>query len=242
MSGTVRAWGLGGLRVGEPTLRALTLPRRNSLTPPRPHALMSLVPYVLALLVVAAGCRQDMHDQPKYKPFRPSTFFADGHASRPLVADTVARGHLDDDALLYTGKSGDGFANLFPFAVTQEVLARGHERYNIFCSPCHDRVGNGGGMIVQRGYRRPPSLHLDRLRQQPAGYFYDVITHGFGVMPSYAQQIPPHDRWAIVAYVRALQLSQHATLADVPPAAQQQLKSPAAGPENQTGVGGVQGP
>jgi mono/diheme cytochrome c family protein len=180
----------------------------------------------LALLLCTSACRQDMHDQPKYKPFRASAFFEDGRDARPLVAGTVARGHLDDDPLLYSGKVGDKFADLFPFAVTPEVLHRGQERYNIFCSPCHDRTGNGGGMIVQRGYRRPPAFHIDRLRQQPAGYFFDVITRGFGVMPNYAQQIPPRDRWAIVAYVRALQLSQHATVADVPPAEQQRLSKP----------------
>jgi len=169
-----------------------------------------------ALAFFTAGCRQDMHDQPKYRPFRPSPLFADGRASRPLVPDTVARGHLNDDALLYTGKSGDAFTDTLPFPATAETLRRGQERYNIFCAPCHDRVGNGGGMIVLRGYRRPPSFHSDRLRQQPAGYFFDVITRGFGAMPNYAQQISARDRWAIVAYLRALQLSQYATLTDVP--------------------------
>jgi cbb3-type cytochrome c oxidase subunit III len=193
----------------------------------RLRALARSLSWAVALLLFTSACRQDMQDQPKYKPFRASAFFADGRDARPIVADTVARGHLDDDVLLYTGKSGDKFVDLFPFPVTQDVLQRGQERYNIFCSPCHDRTGNGGGMIVQRGYRRPPAFHIDRLRQQPPGYFFDVITRGFGVMPNYAQQIPPHDRWAIVAYVRALQLSQHATLADVPPAEQQQLIRPA---------------
>ena len=159
-----------------------------------------------------------MQDQPKYKAFQASPFFEDGRASRPLVAHTVARGHLDDDTLLYTGKSGGVLAAVFPFPVTRAVLDRGHERYDIFCSPCHDRVGNGNGMIVQRGYRRPPSLHDARLRAAATGYFFDVITNGFGVMPSYAMQVPVRDRWAIVAYIRALQLSQHATLADVPAA------------------------
>jgi cbb3-type cytochrome c oxidase subunit III len=187
------------------------------------HPSGTTIPFALFLLVT--GCRQDMHDQPKYRPGRASTFFADGRASRPLVADTVARGHLDDDALLVTGKSGDAFADQFPFPVTREVLHRGQERYNIFCSPCHDRVGTGGGMIVLRGYRRPPAFHIDRLRQQPAGYFFDVITRGFGVMPSYAEQIPVRDRWAIIAYVRALQLSQHATLDDVPAPEREQLKA-----------------
>jgi len=177
------------------------------------------------VVLCVAGCRQDMHDQPKYKPYRPSAFFADGRDVRPLVADTVARGHLDDNTLLYTGKVGEKFAAVFPFPVTTDVLHRGQERYNIYCSPCHDRTGSGGGMIVLRGYRRPPAFHIDRLRQQPVGYFFDVITRGFGVMPNYAQQIPPHDRWAIVAYVRALQLSQHAELIDVPATEQTRLAS-----------------
>jgi len=182
---------------------------------------------VVLATVGVVGCRQDMHDQAKYKPFRPSPFFADGRDVRPLVPDTVARGHLDDDPLLYTGKSGDAFATEFPFPVTAEVLARGQQRYNIYCTPCHDRTGGGNGMIVQRGYRRPPSFHIDRLRQQPVGYFFDVMTNGFGVMPNYAQQVPVRDRWAIVAYLRALQLSQHATLDDVPPADRAKLTSAA---------------
>jgi len=180
---------------------------------------------VAALLVVAlvAGCRQDMHDQPKYKPLKSSAFFEDGRDSRPLVADTVARGHLDDDALLYTGKTGTGFATEFPFPIASDVLARGQERFTIYCSPCHDRTGGGNGMIVRRGYRRPPSFHIDRLRAAPAGYFFDVITHGFGVMPDYSSQVPVNDRWAIVSYIRALQLSQHASLSDVPAAEQSKL-------------------
>jgi len=182
----------------------------------------------VVLLLSGAGCRQDMHDQPKYKPLKASKFFADGRGSRPLVPGTVARGHLDDDVLLYTGKTDNGFATTFPGPVTAATLARGEERYNIYCTPCHDRVGGGNGMIVQRGYRRPPSFHIDRLREAPPGYFFDVISHGFGVMPSYAEQVPVTDRWAIVAYVRALQLSQHATLADVPPAEQSRLTANAA--------------
>ena len=178
---------------------------------------------LVVALLLAAGCRQDMHDQPKYKPLKSSTFFEDGRDSRPLIPDTVARGHLDDDALLYTGKSGTAFATEFPFPVTRDVLAHGQERFNIYCSPCHDRTGGGDGMIVRRGYRRPPSFHIDRLRGSPPGYFFDVITHGFGAMPDYAAQVPVHDRWAIVSYIRALQLSQHATLADVPAAEQSAL-------------------
>ncbi|MCX8072125.1 MAG: cytochrome c [Candidatus Binatia bacterium] len=173
---------------------------------------------LVGALLFSAGCRRDMQDQPKYKGFRPSEFFADGRSVRPLVPGTVARGHLHDDTLLYTGKIGENFSPEFPFPVTRAVLQRGQERYNIYCSPCHDRVGTGNGMIVQRGYKQPPSFHQDRLRQQPPGYFFHVIGNGFGVMPDYAAQIPVRDRWAIVAYIRALQLSQHATLADIPEA------------------------
>jgi hypothetical protein len=165
-----------------------------------------------------------MQDQPKYIPLRPSNFFPDGRSERPLVDGTVARGHLDDDAAFYTGKGPDGkFLNEFPFPVTKEVLERGQDRFNIYCAPCHDRLGNGFGMIVRRGYRRPPSYHIERLRSVPDGYIFDVITNGFGAMPDYAAQIPARDRWAIVSYVRALQFSQNATLKDVPPEAQGQL-------------------
>jgi hypothetical protein len=173
--------------------------------------------FVLLAALTLAGCRQDMHDQPKYIPLRPSTFFGDGRSERQLIEGTVARGHLNDDALLYTGKGQDGKpSNEFPFPVTREVVARGQQRFNVYCSPCHDRLGTGDGMIVRRGYRRPPSYHIDRLRQAPNGYFFDVITNGFGAMPDYAAQIPVRDRWAIVSYVRALQLSQNSTINDVP--------------------------
>ena len=168
-------------------------------------------------LLAASACRQDMHDQPKYIPLRPSDFFADHRSERPLIGGTVARGHLDDDVAFYTGKGADGKpVDTFPFPVTKDVILRGQGRFNIYCAPCHDRVGNGDGMIVRRGYRRPPSYHIDRLRSVPNGYIYDVITNGFGAMPDYAAQIEPADRWAIVAYVRALQLSQNASVKDVP--------------------------
>jgi mono/diheme cytochrome c family protein len=140
-----------------------------------------------------------------------------------LVEGTVARGQLRTDEHLHTGKVGGKLADTFPFPVTRAVLARGQERFNINCSPCHDRVGYGQGMIVRRGYRAPPSYHIDRLREAPVGHFFQVMTNGFGVMPSYAQQVRAEDRWAIVAYIRALQLSQHATLADVPEEQRQQL-------------------
>jgi mono/diheme cytochrome c family protein len=168
------------------------------------------------LSLAGAGCRQDMHDQPKYVPLRQSTFFSDARSARPMIAGTVARGQLRDDPLLYTGKVGNADATMFPFAIDDRVMARGRERFDIYCAPCHSRTGAGDGMIVRRGYRRPPSLHIDRLREAPVGHFFDVITNGFGAMPDYASQIRAEDRWAIIAYVRALQLSAHATVADVP--------------------------
>ena len=172
----------------------------------------------LAASLLVAGCRQDMHDQPKFKPYAKSDFFADQRSARPLVDGTVARGHLDDDTLLVTGKVEGKPADVFPFAVTKAVMDRGRERYDIYCSPCHSRTGMGDGMIVRRGYRKPPTFHQDQLRQAAPGYVFDVITSGFGAMPDYAAQIPVADRWAIVAYVRALQRSQQATMADVPAA------------------------
>jgi Cytochrome C oxidase, cbb3-type, subunit III len=174
---------------------------------------------LLLSLAALSACRQDMHDQPKYVPLRPSDFFADGRSARPITEGTVARGHLNDDTLLNTGKGADGKpANEFPMPVTKALILRGAQRFNVYCTPCHDRTGSGYGMIVRRGYRRPPTYHSDRLRQQPNGYFFDVITKGFGAMPDYAAQIQPQDRWAIVAYIRALQLSQQASIDDVPPA------------------------
>jgi mono/diheme cytochrome c family protein len=172
---------------------------------------------VLIALAAGVGCRQDMHDQPKYIPLRPSDFFGDGRSERPLIEGTVARGHLNDDEAYYAGRGPDGkFVDEFPFPVTKAVVERGQERFNIYCAPCHDRLGNGNGKIVRRGYRHPPSYHIDRLRQVPNGYIYDVIASGFGAMPDYAAQIPPADRWAIVSYVRALQLAHNGKLDDVP--------------------------
>jgi mono/diheme cytochrome c family protein len=189
-----------------------------------PGARKSAYAALLLAAAVLAGCRQDMHDQPKFIPLRPSTFFADGRSERPLIDGTVARGHLNDDTALYTGMGPDGKPlDTFPFAVTKDVVERGQDRFNVYCSPCHDRTGSGEGMIVKRGYRQPPSYHTDRLRQAPNGHFYDVITNGFGAMQDYAAQIAPRDRWAIVAYIRALQLSQNATTADVPAAERGQL-------------------
>ncbi len=167
-------------------------------------------------LVAAAGCRQDMHNQPKYRGLRPSSLFADGSSARPRIEGTVARGTLQEDEGFFTGKVNKVTLKDLPFAVDAQVLDRGQERFNIYCTPCHGGTGAGNGMVVQRGYRQPPSFHIERLRQTDAGYFFDVMTNGFGVMPDYRAQITPRDRWAIVAYIRALQLSQHATAADVP--------------------------
>ncbi|HSE42532.1 MAG TPA: cytochrome c [Acidobacteriota bacterium] len=166
-----------------------------------------------------------MHDQPKYEPLERNVFFDDQRASRPLVEGTVARGHLRDNPQYYTGKTGDQPVTTFPIEVNEDLVRRGQSRYNIFCTPCHDQLGTGLGMIVRRGFKRPPSFHIDRLRQSPPGYFYDVITNGFGQMSSYAEQVPVRDRWAIVAYVRALQLSQHATINDVPAEKRNELEA-----------------
>lgn len=176
-------------------------------------------------LFLFAACQQQMADQPRYDPLQKSDFFGDDRSARPNVEGTVARGRLDDDEHFYAGKIGGRPAAEFPFALTREILARGRERFDIFCSPCHDRLGNGQGMIVRRGYRAPPSYHIDRLRQAPVGHFFEVMTHGLGAMPDYAEQIAPADRWAIAAYIRALQLSRRATLAEVPAEERRKLEA-----------------
>jgi mono/diheme cytochrome c family protein len=180
------------------------------------------------VLLAAAGCRQDMHNQPKAIPLRESMFFKDTSSARPVVEGTVARGTLQDDAAFFTGKAGAVAVDALPFALTADVLDRGEQRFNIYCTPCHGLSGNGDGMIVRRGYRQPPSYHIDRLRAVPLGHFYDVMTNGFGAMPDYRAQISPRDRWAIAAYVRALQLSQHAAAAELSPEERQKLSQPAA--------------
>jgi mono/diheme cytochrome c family protein len=176
-----------------------------------------------AVVLLLSACRLDMHVQPKYKPLAPTSFFDDGRSERPVVPGTVARGHLQIDEQLYTGKVNGALAETFPFPITRQDLARGRERFNIFCSPCHGRLGDGQGMIVQRGFPPPPSYHQDRLQQAPVGHFFDVITNGYGRMYSYASRVPPEDRWRIIAYIRALQLSQHATINDVPGEEREQL-------------------
>ncbi len=205
--------------------------------------------WIVLCLGLIVGCGQNMYHQPRYDPLEQSEFFPDGRSSRHLVEGTVARGQLQDDPQLYEGQSGgeqdagnqgDGEQNnqdqngenqrggapvdVFPFPITEEVLVRGQRRYNAFCAPCHGRSGNGDGMIVERGFSPPPSLHTDRLRDAPVGHYFDVITNGFGRMYAYDYQIPPEDRWAIIAYIRALQLSQNAPVEQLPPEDRQELQ------------------
>jgi mono/diheme cytochrome c family protein len=183
---------------------------------------------LIVLLIALTACRQKMSNQPKYDPLEPSDFFADGMSARPRVPGTVARGELVTDPFLMTGKIGGVDGDGYPFPVTQQVVDRGQERFNIYCSECHGRLGDGNGMIPSRGYRRPPSYHTAALRAAKTGHFFDVMTNGFGAMPPYNVQVPVEDRWAIVAYIRALQLSQHAPLAALPPRLRAQLPAGAA--------------
>jgi mono/diheme cytochrome c family protein len=179
----------------------------------------------VACVLLLAGCslKQDMALQPYNRPLTPSDFFTDGRSERPLVENTVARGALAEDALFVSKES-----NAFPLPVNQELLERGEGRYKIFCTPCHGLQGDGNGMVAMRGMKHPPSFHQDRLRQSPNGYFYDVITNGFGAMYGYSAQIPPRDRWAIVAYVRALQLSRNAKSSELPSDLRERLMHPPA--------------
>ena len=189
------------------------------------------VPRIFGTLCVAvalpflAGCslKQDMAQQPKNRPLSPSDFFTDGRSERPLLENTVARGSVAEDELLVSKES-----NSFPLPLTQELLERGENRYKIFCTPCHGLQGDGNGMVAMRGMKHPPSYHEDRLRQVPNGYLYDVIGNGFGAMLGYSAQIAPRDRWAIVAYVRALQLSRNARLADLPADVREKVLHPPA--------------
>ena len=182
---------------------------------------------IVALALATGACRQDMHDNPRYEPLEQSTFFPDGRSQRPLVANTVARGQLRADEHLYAGKVNGQLATEFPVPVNAQLMLRGQERFNVFCSPCHGRTGKGDGMVVRRGYRAPTSFHDPRLRQAPPGYLFDVMTHGFGAMPDYAAQIAVADRWAIAAYIKALQFSQNATIDDVPADRRADLDKPA---------------
>ncbi len=184
------------------------------------------LPIVVAgLAILFAGCnRQDMRDQSRYEPLEPSAFFKDGQASRPLIENTVARGHLRVDTHMFEGKIDGKVADTLPMPMTQAVLDRGHQRYDIYCAPCHDAVGTGQGIVVQRGFPRPRSYHDAEMKDKPLGYYFEVISKGFGRMPDYAAQIKPADRWAIAAYIRALQLSQSAKFDDLPVADQELVK------------------
>ena len=174
--------------------------------------------WLIFSVAIITGCALNMRDQPRYDSFEESAFFEDRLSARPHIPDTVARGQLRIDEHLYTGQTfGNDFAPTFPFTVTMEVLERGQERYNIFCTPCHGITGDGQGIVVEYGMREPTSFHDAELRERPPGYYFDLITRGTRVMPSYASRIPPEDRWAIIAYIRALQLSQNADLSTVPP-------------------------
>lgn len=191
-------------------------------------------PRKLALLLIAGGiglcaCDQPMNYQPKLKPLQESDMFADRRGSRNLVENTVARGHLRDNPALFTGKVDGAEVTTFPMTLTREFVKHGQNRFNIYCAPCHGRTGEGDGMIVQRGYAKPPSFHEDRLVTSTIGHFYDVISNGFGRMPDYSTQVPVRDRWAIIAYVRALQLSRRASMDDVPEAERARLATAAAG-------------
>jgi mono/diheme cytochrome c family protein len=167
--------------------------------------------------VVLSGCaRLDMQDQPKYKPQRPSGFFADGRSGRPELEGTVARGEMQEDPAFYSGRDEKGEdVAVFPIAVDKAFILRGQERYDIYCAPCHGRIGNGLGMVVRRGFKAPPSYHIDRLRNAPVGHYYDVVSNGYGAMLNYAAQIQPRDRWAIIAYIRALQYGENANINDL---------------------------
>jgi mono/diheme cytochrome c family protein len=205
----------------------------------------SLFPLAMVTLI---GCRQDMHDQPKFKPLGETTFYADHRQSRPDVAHTIARGDLrDGDTEFYTGKATkpgidgkEADVDMFPIAVDKALLQRGHERFDVFCSPCHGKLGNGLGMIVRRGFKQPPSYHIERLRTAPVGHFYDVITNGYGSMYNYAAQIPPRDRWAIISYIRVLQYSENQKVETL--SAENKAKLPAqANPEEEPILPGASG-
>lgn len=182
---------------------------------------------MMALVSLLCGCDRNMYDQPRMDPYEKTSFFPDGRSARPLVEGTVAMGYAHTDTLFYTGKDGDKFAAELPFPADEARLKRGQERYNIFCTPCHDQAGYGKGMVIQRGFPKAASFHEERLRNMPVGYFFDVMTRGYSKMPSYAAQVSPEDRWAIAAYIRVLQMSQRATMQDVPAEEQRKLSEKA---------------
>jgi mono/diheme cytochrome c family protein len=192
----------------------------------------TLVLALAGVSLLSLGCsRLDMQDQPKFKAQGTNDFFVDARDGRPELEGTIARGQLNEDTAYYEGKDAAGNdIEAFPLAVDKTFLERGHQRYDIYCSPCHGRLGNGLGMVVQRGFKQPPSYHIDRLRNAPVGHFFDVITNGYGAMLNYSQQIQVRDRWAIVAYIRALQYSQNANANDLSADAHAQLPAPGQAP------------
>ncbi len=182
---------------------------------------------VLLWTLMLLGCRQGMYDDPARETFEVSSVFADGTSARPKIPGTVAQGDLDLPPRQRTGvTAGGAWVDDIPLEVSRELLERGRQRYDIYCAPCHDRTGQGQGLIVLRGFPAPPTLHQDRLRAAPAGYFFDVITNGYGVMYSYRDRITPTDRWAIIGWIRVLQLSQHIPADDLPAADQERLPAP----------------
>lgn len=192
-------------------------------------------------LMTACGIRLDMHDQPKFKPLQQNDFYADKRASRPLVEGTVARGQLGTDELFYTGKINGQEADQFPYPVTQPMLERGRERFNIYCSPCHSRVGDGNGMIVQRGFKKPPDYTEDKLMKAPVGHFVNVMSNGFGSMSEYKSQLSISDRWAVAAYIRALQLARKGNASDVPAGTQIANGPPKVETESKLPISNVKG-
>ncbi len=212
----------------------------RSLAPSRPDSLprRAGVARLLPALLLLAGCREAMYDQPRFEPYEPTRFFENGTSARLPVPGTVARGHLRDDDHRDRGKVDGQDAETFPGPVTARALERGRERYMIFCAPCHGAVGDGKGMIVQRGFSPPPSFHTDALREMPVGHYFDVITNGYGAMYPYGYRVKIDDRWAIIAYIRALQLSQHAELASLPDGLRRRVERDLAGRASEAGGAG----
>ena len=171
---------------------------------------------VFCLALIMTGCTMTMKDQPRVDPYEPAPFFSNEGSALLPVEDTVPYGQANTDDALYTGQVDGQYVEEYPFLITKEGLEYGRQRYDIYCAPCHGYTGNGDGMVVQRGFRQPPTFNQDRLREAPPGYFFYAITNGFGTMPSYANRIPVHDRWLIIAYIEALQLSQHAPVTELP--------------------------
>jgi mono/diheme cytochrome c family protein len=179
--------------------------------------------WTAGLLMLLTACRQDMHTEPRYQPLAETSFFGDQRSARPMVEGTVARGHLRIDEARYTGKLDGEDIDQFPIPIAKADIERGENRFNVYCTPCHGRTGEGNGMVVLRGFRQPPSYYSDRLVNAPVGHYFDVVTNGFGAMPSYASRIQTDDRWRVIAYIRALQLSESASVNDVPADQRQNL-------------------